>query len=329
MKLAIAFLLFGPLAPAQILLPISGGNERAGTPTDSPGAGTYSSTQSVTLSDPTAALIRYTTDGSTPACPLTGTLYTGAFNITVTTTLKAIGCNGVTGGGVLTSVYTISASNNVAIVSGHLGGATTTAGSTVAFSFAGASVTSGNTVLCGVNAYNDGNSLTFTAGMLTKTAGTSTVGTVALDQSSNIASAGQLGVALYSIPISGTGTITLTFNPSQSNEYWQIGCGEFTGLNASRLSTTSTTSGTSANHTTNSVTTTDVGVMVYTATEIATGDFTRTYSNTLIYKLDTGNSTYSGIIQYKILNSSPNTLTDTTGTSSLPWKVAYALYKTS
>lgn len=78
------------------------------TPVDSPGAGTYSSTQSVTITDATAQFILYTTSGSTPACPATGTLYSGAFNISVTTTLKAIGCNGVTGGGVLTSVYTIS-----------------------------------------------------------------------------------------------------------------------------------------------------------------------------------------------------------------------------
>ena len=106
--LLLALALTAASASAQVLVPIMAGNERAGTPTDSPGMGTYSSTQSVTLSDPTAATILYTTDGSTPACPATGTLYTGAFNISVTTTLKAIGCNGVTGGGVLTSVYTIS-----------------------------------------------------------------------------------------------------------------------------------------------------------------------------------------------------------------------------
>ncbi len=85
------------------------------TPADSPGAGTYSSTQSVTLTDATAQFINYTTDGSTPACPATGTLYTGAFNISVTTTLKAIGCNGISGGGVLTSVYTISGGGSVSI----------------------------------------------------------------------------------------------------------------------------------------------------------------------------------------------------------------------
>ena len=116
--------------------------ETIGTPTDSPGAGTYGSTQSVTLSDASAGFILYTVDGSTPACPSTGTLYTGAFNISVTTTLKAIGCLGGNGGGVRTSVYTISA---VSIV--HTGGAwhqctscTTNNGSTTGNTAAGATV---------------------------------------------------------------------------------------------------------------------------------------------------------------------------------------------
>lgn len=93
---------------AQLLLPISAGGERPNIPTDSPGAGTYSSTQSVTLSDAGSTAILYTTNSSTPACPATGTLYTGAISVAVTTTIKAIGCNGVTGGGVLTSIYTIT-----------------------------------------------------------------------------------------------------------------------------------------------------------------------------------------------------------------------------
>ena len=87
------------------------------TPVDSPGGGTYSSTQSVTITDATATFILYTLDGSTPACPGTGTLYTGAFNISATTTLKAIGCNGITGGAVLTSVYTISGGGIVIVES--------------------------------------------------------------------------------------------------------------------------------------------------------------------------------------------------------------------
>ena len=96
-------------ASTQVRIPGPGGIfEPISTPTDAPGAGTYGSTQSVTLSDATAVFILYTVDGSTPACPATGTKYTGAFNIAATTTLKAVGCIDASGGGVLTSVYTIS-----------------------------------------------------------------------------------------------------------------------------------------------------------------------------------------------------------------------------
>ncbi len=98
---------------AQILTPIMFGvDPDVKTPIDSPGAGTYSSTQSVTITDASANFIRYTTDGSSPSFTV-GTLYTGAFNIAVTTTLKAIGCKvqNAKCGGVLTSVYTINSGN--------------------------------------------------------------------------------------------------------------------------------------------------------------------------------------------------------------------------
>jgi hypothetical protein len=98
------------------------------TPADSPGAGTYGSTQSVTLSDSTtSAFLCYTTDGSTPtgtgASCTNGTHYTGAFNITVTTTLKVIGFkSNYNDSSMLTSVYTI----------GGGGGLSTTASNTSA-----------------------------------------------------------------------------------------------------------------------------------------------------------------------------------------------------
>lgn len=63
-----------------------------GAITSSPGAGTYSSTQSVSLSiaTTTSAVAHYTTDGGAVTC--SSTTYTGAFNVSVTTTVKAIGC---------------------------------------------------------------------------------------------------------------------------------------------------------------------------------------------------------------------------------------------
>lgn len=63
-----------------------------GAITSSPGAGTYVGTQSVTLSvaTTTSAVAHYTTDGSAVSC--SSTTYSGAFNVSATTTVKAIGC---------------------------------------------------------------------------------------------------------------------------------------------------------------------------------------------------------------------------------------------
>ena len=87
----------------------------AGTPTCSPGAGTYTTTQSVTCSVAGGApVLCYTTDGSTPATNGTtgcthGTHYTTAISVSVTTTLKVIaGGTGFTDGPIDFLTYTIS-----------------------------------------------------------------------------------------------------------------------------------------------------------------------------------------------------------------------------
>ena len=85
-----------------------------GTPTFSPPAGTYSSTQIIVLSCATSgASIYYTTDGSTPTFPITGTtqLYTTSLTVSANETIKAIGVKGgLTTSVVATAVYTINAS---------------------------------------------------------------------------------------------------------------------------------------------------------------------------------------------------------------------------
>ena len=76
----------------KITITISGGStvETCATPTFSPAAGIYSEAQSITISTTTSgAAIRYTTDGSTPTST-TGTVYSGAINVSETTTIKAI-----------------------------------------------------------------------------------------------------------------------------------------------------------------------------------------------------------------------------------------------
>jgi endoglucanase Acf2 len=87
------------------------------TPTITPATGTFTSAQSVTISDNTSgATIRYTTDGSTPS-ETNGTVYSGAFNVSATTTVKAIAyMSGSTDSAVASSILTINlATTNLAL----------------------------------------------------------------------------------------------------------------------------------------------------------------------------------------------------------------------
>jgi len=86
-----------------------GGSSQVTAPTFSPGGGTYSAAQSVTISTTTGgASIRYTTDGSTPS-ETSGTVYSGPVTISTTTTLNAIAYeSGMTDSSVTSAAYTIS-----------------------------------------------------------------------------------------------------------------------------------------------------------------------------------------------------------------------------
>jgi N-acetylneuraminic acid mutarotase len=101
----------------------------AATPTFSVAGGTYSTAQTVTLSDSTSgATIYYTTNGTTPTT--SSSLYSSAINVSSTETLEAIAvASGYTNSTVATAAYTI-----------------TTQAATPTFSVAGGSYSSAQTV---------------------------------------------------------------------------------------------------------------------------------------------------------------------------------------
>lgn len=78
------------------------------TPTFSPAAGTYSATQTVTISDSTAgAIIYYTTNGTAPTD--SSAVYAGPITVASTETLKAIAtASGLSASGVATAAYIIN-----------------------------------------------------------------------------------------------------------------------------------------------------------------------------------------------------------------------------
>jgi hypothetical protein len=91
-------------------LSVSGSGGTVAAPSFSPGAGTYSTAQTVLINDTTSgATIRYTTDGVTTPTETVGTLYTGSISISTTTKLEAIAYEtGMTDSTVTSGQYTIS-----------------------------------------------------------------------------------------------------------------------------------------------------------------------------------------------------------------------------
>jgi hypothetical protein len=86
-----------------------GSQQPVAAPTFSPGGGSYTSAQNVTIATITGgASIRYTTDGSTPS-ETSGTIYSGPVNISSTTTLQAIAyASGFADSSITSATYTIS-----------------------------------------------------------------------------------------------------------------------------------------------------------------------------------------------------------------------------
>src|SRR3989344_2037881 len=101
-------------------------------PTASPVAGSFSSTQSVTLTATGSTSIHYTTSGTDPTCS-TGTTYSGAISVSSTTTIEAISCYpNSNASSVVSFTYTKTSS------SGGGGGGGSTLGYPVATPVAGA-----------------------------------------------------------------------------------------------------------------------------------------------------------------------------------------------
>ncbi len=133
---------------------------QAAAPTFNPAGGSYSSAQSVTLSDGTSgAAIYYTTNGSTPTTA--STLYTGPISVTQTTTINAIAvASGFPNSPVGTATYTINLSQAAAPSFTHVqgnSGASGAVGSTTVSVTLLNSVTAGDFIACGLSGFEPTN----------------------------------------------------------------------------------------------------------------------------------------------------------------------------
>ncbi len=169
----------------------------AATPTFSPAGGTFTGTQTVTISDATSgANVYYTLDGTVPSA--NSTLYATPISISKNTTLSAIAvASGYANSGINSATYTIQAQLPAPVVSGLSPTSANAGGAALTLTVNGTNFVSGATVL-------------WNGAPLTTTFGTATQLTAAVP-ANLIANAGTANVAV-SQPSGISGVAAFTIN---------------------------------------------------------------------------------------------------------------------
>jgi hypothetical protein len=235
-------------------------NGAAATPTFSPAAGTYSSSQSVTISDGTSgATIYYTTNGSTPTTA--SATYSSAITVSTTETLEAIAAkSGFSNSAVASAAYTISSGSGTP-------------------AFVQQCSSYGNyvsTVSCTLNGIGSGHALVigvYVSNSYTPTV-TATTGTPSSVISNLADYQGSMDTYILANTASGNNTITAT--TSSAENIW-ITASEYSGVaTSSPLDTSATAS--------------EVGS--WDSTTVSTGNFTTTGANDLLWSMCYGIPSY-------------------------------------
>jgi uncharacterized repeat protein (TIGR03803 family) len=219
----------------------------AATPTFSPGAGTYSSAQTVTISSTTSGVsIRYTTDGVTAPTETVGTLYSGPVTVSANATLQAIAYEGgYVDSTVASATYTISLPT-AATPTFSPGAGTYSSAQTVTIS----STTSG----VSIRYTTDGSTPTETTGALLANGGTVSISSAGTTTLSAIAY--ESG---YADSIVATGGFTIT--PPTVAPTFSTAAGTYSSAQMVTLS--STTAGATLRYTTDGSTPTETNGAVY------------------------------------------------------------------
>ncbi|MCX7026228.1 MAG: chitobiase/beta-hexosaminidase C-terminal domain-containing protein [Spirochaetes bacterium] len=210
---------------------------KAPDPTFSPGADTYSVTQSVYLSAGSGASIRYTTDGTSPTS-ISGTLYSSYITVTQNTTIKAIAYKaGWADSSVVSAVYGIRAA-------------------TPTFSPGAGPYTEAQTVT--ISTATSGASIRYTIDGTTPSSTNGTVYTGAFGIPSNLT----LKACAYSSNMADSGVASAAYSFRVATPVISLASNTYTSAQTITISTT--TSGASIRYTTDGSTPTSTTGTVYT-----------------------------------------------------------------
>jgi hypothetical protein len=222
----------------------------------------------------------------------------------------------------------------IAQVASQSGGVTTDSSDSVSRAY-GSNVTAGNLVyvVC-IKYVASGTPADFVAGDCTKSSGTATLGTIALDKQfrSTI-----FAVGIWSAIVSGSGSCTMQVSKNATEatngDYWALGTDELsatTGWNSSRVEDSQTGTGTSTTQTTADLTTASGGAFVG-GTTLDTGNNETTYAAdgafTQIYREPDGTAHAVGLSEIRISASGLTDAVSTTTSGSVIYHAAGVVYK--
>jgi hypothetical protein len=166
-------------------------------------------------------------------------------------------------------------------------------------------------------------------GDIAKASGTATIGSFALDSHAERTNGGEaVASAVYSVPITGAGTITITF--AATHYYW-CGVAEFSGTALSGVDGQNTGNGITGLPATGSVTSAGAAVFVGALATYTAGALTHTpgadYEQ--IYEQENGALHMTGSSEDRIVGGSTSDTADWLAPNmSAAWCAALAVYRT-
>lgn len=210
--------------------------------------------------------------------------------------------------------------------------ATADATSSVSKAYPG-NVTAGNLVVIGVVKFNFLGSDVFLLADISQSAGTATLGAWTLDANVNYnyLSTFWLVVALYSAPVTGSGSCTITVGGGEAGSYFLLGTQEYSGADVSgtRVAGSSTGQNATGAPTTGTVVSGGAGAFVgmlgtntlYPTTHTPGADFTQ------IIEEEDGSIHGTGVYEDRLVSVDTTDAADWTAPTEVEWACAVACYK--
>lgn len=192
-------------------------------------------------------------------------------------------------------------------------------------------VTAGNRIVIGIARYNNDAQLPV-VGDISKSAGTATLGAFTLDAvaDNNFGGSEHIYAAIYSAPVTGTGSCTITVTNAWSGSYWNIGINEYhsdvgaiTVEDGANTATGATGAAASANGTS------AAGAVFFGAGNFASsGAITITPDTAFsqVYEEEDGSAHSTGSFIDRIVSSGTTDAASWTAPTTTPWAAAVVVY---